>query len=323
MSDEGQNMPVQELNLKQLFDRALAGWKTPIAFSVLAVIITIILLSRSGPIYEVRMSVVPAPSSQTEMGSSNPGGGGLGALLGVMGGQTNSAYTRYQNLLTSTAVAERMQRKHDMLHVVYANYWDAKQRKWVPPQTLRGVLLGWLFSLSGVPLWTPPDITDLASYLESTLVIIAPVQSDIVTISVRDPDPAFATRLMLMAHQEANEVLRDQVAIRATQQVAYLQQKLSQTTVQDYRATLLALLSTQEKTLMLTQTSAPYAAEILSPPVAPLTPVAPRPVFSMALAILVGALVGVSVAVLFGPDWFQRLRGALLALRRRRQPGAF
>jgi uncharacterized protein involved in exopolysaccharide biosynthesis len=145
------------------------------------------------------------------------------------------------------------------------------------------------------------------------------VQSDIVNISVQHPDPVFARRLMLMAHQEANEVLRDQVAVRAAQQVEYLQQKLLQTTVQDYRQTLLSLLSAQEKTLMLTKTSAPYAAEILTPPTSSPRPVAPRPVFGIAVSILVGILVGVSVVVFFGPNWFQKLLRTTSILRRRRQ----
>jgi uncharacterized protein involved in exopolysaccharide biosynthesis len=323
MTDDTSPPSFREISLRQLLDRAQAGWRTPVIFAVIAIVLALISLSMARPVYLVEMSVVPAPSSQTETGMSSSGG--LTSLLGLAGGGQNSSYTRYQKLLTSTVVAERMQQKYDMLHVVFADLWDKKQKKWVQPVKLRDTLLGWLFALSHVPVWTPPDITDLAAYLQGNILIVPSVQSDIVAISSRHPDPVFARRLLLMAHTEANIVLRDQVAARATQQVAYLQRKLGQTTVEDYRQTLLSLLSAQEKTLMLTQTSAPYAAEVLTPPVFSARPVAPRPVLTIAVAILVGVLAGVSVVVFFGPDWWSRPRqrfGALRAALRRGRRGA-
>lgn len=318
MTQESPKSTAQEVSLRLIRERAMAGWRTPAVFTGVAVILAIIMLARAIPIYQVDMSVVPAPSSQAENGMMNTGG--VGALLGLTGMQANTSYNRYQKLLVSTAVAERMQRKHDMIHVVFSGLWNSQEKKWVPPQTVRGFLLGWLFKLSSVPIWTQPDVTDLANYLESTLIVVPAAQSDIVRISARHKDPAFARRLILMAHQEANEVLRDQVASRAAQQVAYLQQKLAQTSVQDYRQTLLSLLSAQEKTLMLTKTSAPYAAEILTPPVAQSQPVSPRPVLTIAVAILVGIMAGVATVVLFGPDWWTRTRGFLARLSRRKRP---
>jgi uncharacterized protein involved in exopolysaccharide biosynthesis len=304
--NDNPSMSVKDITLRQILDRALTGWRTPVIFSAVAVLFALIGLTMSRPIYSVEMSVVPAPSSQAENGMTP--GGGLSSVLGLVGGgQTNSTYQRYQKLLTSTAVAERMQQKHDMLHVVFADLWDKHEQKWVKPPRLRDTLLAWLFDLAHVPIWTPPDITDLAEYLKGKIIILPGVQSDIVTLSMQDADPAFATRTLLSAHTLANEVLRDQVATRAAQQVNYLQHKLSQTTVEDYRQTLLTLLSTQEKTLMLTQTSAPYAAEILTPPTSSARPVAPRPVLSIAVAILVGILAGVSTVIFFGPDWWQKL----------------
>jgi capsular polysaccharide biosynthesis protein len=119
-------------------------------------------------------------------------------------------------------------------------------------------------------------------------------------------DVDFARRLMLAAHEQANIVLRDQQAQRARQQVQYLQQKLAQITVSDYRLSLLQILSAQETTLMLTQTDASFAAEILDPPVAPTTPVSPRPVLSLFVAMLVGTLVGAMIVIFLGPDWWRR-----------------
>jgi uncharacterized protein involved in exopolysaccharide biosynthesis len=296
---------MKEFDLHVLLDRALRGWPTLLVMALLFSLAALVSLAGARPVYRVEMTVVPAPSDQS---AGATGSSTLTTLLGLAGPmQSSSNYTRYQKLLVSPVVASRMAARQGFMQEVFQNEWNAKTGRWEQPPTLRAYLLGWLFSLSSVPIWSPPDVTQLSKYLDGSLVILPGTTTDIVNISMNDRDPAFATRVMLMAHHEANIVLRDQVARRARQQVAYLQSKLAETTVADYRATLLGLLSAEEKTLMLTQTDADFAAEILSPPVVSPTPVAPRPVLTLAIAILTGILVGLALVIFFGPDWWRTL----------------
>lgn len=295
---------MKEFNLQVLMDRARAGWRTPAVAAALCVLLCLVLLSGSQPVYRTTMSVVPAPSEQNEV-ASNSASGALGSLLGLGGMAGNSTYARYQKLLSLPITAQRMQDKYGMLQKVYYAMWNKREKKWVEPITLRTHLLGWLFRLADVPIWTPPDTTNLAAYLFAKVTVLPSPQSDILTVTVNDPDPVFARQLMLADHEMANAVMRDQVARRARQQVAYLESKLSATTVEDYRQTLLALLSQQEKTLMLTQTDASFAAEILSPPTTSPMPVAPRPLLSVFIAILAGIMIGFGIVVFLGPDWWR------------------
>jgi uncharacterized protein involved in exopolysaccharide biosynthesis len=308
-------MPV--LDIRQFVERLRLGWRTPLLLVGIAVVYTLLTLPLQKPTYRVTMLVVPAPNEQ----STTTGTGGLSALLSFAGNtQSSSNYTRYQKLLVSPVVAEAMDKKYGMIRYVFASYWDKERRIWVAPNTLRGFLLGWLFQLSHVPAWSPPDATSLATYLEDNLLIVPAVRNDILTISMTNSDVAFAKKVMLAAHEQANIVLRDQVARRAHQQVLYLQEKLTQTTISDYRQTLLQILSTQEKNLMLTQTNASFAAEILDPPVASQIPVAPRPILSMFVAVLAGGLVGSIIVVFCGPDWWQRSRRIVADWRSARRP---
>lgn len=293
---------MQEFSIGTLLARARDGWRTPLIFAALLAVFTLLSLIGSKPVYRVTMSVVPAPSdqgSQAIMPSS-----GLTTLLGL-GSGGNINFMRYQKLLSSTVVAQRLQDKHRMLQFVFSGNWDKNRKVWIQKKTTRDYMLGWLLRLSNLPTWSPPDITALARYLESQFVIVPSATNDIVTITMDSADVDFAKRVMLTTHDEANQVLRDQVAVRARQQVAYLQNKLAETSIQDYRATLLAMLGAQEKMLMLTQTDASYAAEILSPPVASSTPVAPRPVLGLFVAVLVGILSGLAVVIFLGPQWWQ------------------
>lgn len=304
---------MQEFNISMLMDRALRGWRTPVAFAAIFVLCVLIMLPGQKPVYSVTMTVMPAPNEQT--GTTGNSGGALTTLLGFAGAADNSNYSRYQKLLISPVVAQRMEDHHGMLRYVFASNWDKQAQKWVPTENLRTALLGWLLRLANLPTWSPPNAATLAKFLEGTLLIVPSTQTDIVTITMNDRDVAFATRVMLAAHQEANAVLRDQVASRARQQVVYLQSKLAQTTVADYRATLLQILSAQEKTLMLTQTDASFAAQILSPPVAAPTPVSPRPVLSVFVAGLAGGLIGTMIVIFLGPNWWQQALHFLSRLR--------
>lgn len=296
---------MQEFSIATLLTRVRDGWRTPIAFAIIFAVFTLITLAGSRPVYRVTMLIVPAPSDQGAQ-SIMPNTGALSSLLGLgSGGDVN--FMRYQKLLSSPVVAQRLQDKYGMLQYVFAGSWDAKHKTWIRHYTIRDYMLGWLLRLANVPTWAPPDITALAHYLESQLVIMPATTSDIVTVSMDSGDVEFAKHVMLTTHEQANRVLRDQIARRARLQVAYLESKLAQTSVEDYRATLLAMLGNQQKMLMLAQTDASYAAEILSPPMASPTPIAPRPVLSLFVAILVGILTGLAVTIFLGPYWWRDL----------------
>ncbi len=308
---------INEFNLRTILDALLAGWRTIAAFIAVAILYTLMTLATTPATYRVQMMVLPAPSDTAQQSSS--GSGALTALLGIAGGaQSGSDYIRYQRLMGSPAVAQRLQNKYNLLQYVFSDRWDEKRKQWRPARaTLRIILLGWLFDISHVPVSPPPDATALADFITAQIQILPSQTTDVVNVSMTSRNADFAKRIMLLAHEQTNALLRDQVAARARQQVAYLQGKLAQTSVADYRATLLALLSAQEKNLMLTQTDASFAAEIVSPPIASPVPVSPRPVLSMAVAVLVGGLLGAALVIFFGADWRHKVWGIVRKFRAR------
>ena len=308
-----------EINFIYIRDRMLQSWRTLAAFAVIGVFLSIFMLSFQRPVYSVRMTVVPTPSAQSSFAAGGTGSA-LGSLFNLGITQSSSDYVRYQRLLHSTVVAERLARNYGMLQYVFSNAWNKETKSWQQPPTTRASLLGWLFDIAHVPIWSPPDISALAAFLEGSIQIMPSTQTDIVGISMDSSNPEFARRILLLAHQEANEVLRHQVEVRAKEKAAYLRERLNQTNVEDYRQTLLTLLSTEEKTLMVTQTSNEFAAEILSPPTQSATPLSPRPVMSVVVGFVIGIILGSAVTILFGPHWLSGVRAWLSqrGLRRRK-----
>jgi hypothetical protein len=312
---------MRELDLGALWNRLVRGWKTPAVIAVIAAMVGLASLPGSKPVYSVHMLIMPAPTDQGAPGNS---GSTLTSLLGIVGGGgggQSSNYVRYQNLLFSNAVAQRMEDQHRMLRYVFRENWDEKKQRWIQPHSLRSDMTDWLLRIANVPVWSPPDVTALAQFLKRKLIVLPSTTNDIIDVSMDDKDVAYATHIMLTANEEANAVLRDQVARRASQQVGYLERKLAQTTVEDYRQALLTLLSSEEKTLMLTQTDASFAAEIVSPPIASPTPVSPRPVLLIFVAMLVGSILGSGIVIFFGPDWWQPLHVRINTIFRRQHGG--
>jgi uncharacterized protein involved in exopolysaccharide biosynthesis len=293
-----------EFNFLLIRNRIIAGWRTPALLAAVAVVLAVVMLALSRPVYSVKMTVMPAPSAQSGIASGGTGST-ITSLFNLGISQTNSDYVRYQRLIGSTIVAERLQRDYGLLQYVYADMWDKKNKRWIERRTWRNYVFGWLFAIAHVPMWTPPDIASLASYIDGAIIIKPSTQTDIVGLSMDSKDPAYARRILLLVNLEANEVLRNQVATRAKQKAAYLRNELNQVSVEDYRQALLALLSNEEKTLMFTETSHAFAAEILSPPTASAIPVSPRPIMSLFVAALIGILLGTTLVVFLGPDWWK------------------
>jgi hypothetical protein len=308
MSQSGQLFEQKEFTLATVIERTREGWRIPLVCAVAGVLLMILILPTMTPRYTVSMTVVPPPADQSQ--GSGGANSALSGILSLAGGsslaQGNSYYMRYQKVLVSPAVAARMQKDYGMLQIVFQDQWDAENKQWKEPASLRIRMLGWLFRLANVPAWTHPDVMTLSSFLEGNIVVVPSTLNDIVTVSMTSSNRELAKKILLTAHTEANAVLRDMVARHASQQVAYLQNKLAGVTVADYRAALLQILSSQEKTLMLTQTDAPFAADIVSPPIASDVPSAPRPLLYVALAAAVGALIGEALVALLGQAWILR-----------------
>ena len=158
-----------EFDLGALWHRLIRGWKTPATVAVIAALLALASLPGSKPVYSVHMLIMPAPSEQTAASAS---GGPLSALLGIAGGGPASNYIRYQSLLFSNAVAQRIRDKYSMLQFVFQNNWDAKNHRWVQQHTLRGDLTAWLLRLANVPVWSPPDITSLGLFHRQNIVVL-------------------------------------------------------------------------------------------------------------------------------------------------------
>ena len=260
---------------------------------LLAVGVEIVSTSR----YTATVVLAPA-ANRTEMPQLK---GGLAALSGLAGGKLGggnvSSMDRFGFLLTSTRLTAYQIANRQILRVLFPERWDATLGRWKEPSGLMQTVAGGIKTLFGIPAWLPPDEFAVAKLYERSLAQGKVGDTELVRLSYTDKDAARAERVLRWIVADANEIVRADAALRARQQSVYLREQLRTSTIQDYRDALLALLSQEEQTLMLSSSQLPFAADTVEGGATSLIPTSKRPVTSAIAGTLVGLVLAYLVAL--------------------------
>jgi uncharacterized protein involved in exopolysaccharide biosynthesis len=206
-------------------------------------------------------------------------------------------FDSFEHMLSSIAVAERLERDHQVLQHVYVREWDAADQRWIAPTGTIATIRSKILAAFGVPAWAPPSPESLAGQLKRQVKIVTDPRSSIITLTYANKDPAFATEMLQWLCDETDHVLkeRDQQATKA--QIDYIDARLQTIQVEEHRRALGELLLDLERKAMITAIDQPYAATIIDGPRAPDLPSSPRPFVSLAVGLLGGFTVGCMIAL--------------------------
>jgi uncharacterized protein involved in exopolysaccharide biosynthesis len=264
-------------------------------------------IKSTSPTYTVEMVVAPASGPGQIARSSGPTISSFAA--GLLGGGISSApiprYEQFLHLITSVPMAERLEEKYGLLQIIKAENWDAENQRWVrPPPNFRSKVKQFF----GLPAWTAPNIGALADFLRDTVSISPVDNTSYRRISIEHSDPEFALTLLIWLYEEAEEMLRDKSMISTLAQIRYIEKQLAKVTIADHRLGLIALLSEQEKTMMLADGGAAFSAEVTELPVIPNRPTSPRPVSTLVAAALASIAFGVVLVFVLNMALGNRLK---------------
>lgn len=213
--------------------------------------------------YKYTASIVVVPADESDAGRSS-GLAGLGSLVGVnLGGKQGSAFVYFAEAIKSQAVAETLARDERIMTTVFGNQWDPATRSWVDRPSLVGDIKQAVRSVLGAPIepWSPPSGDDLHRYLQDSLTIIEDKEKAKLTITLKHQDRAFATYVLNKAYRETDEFLRRNSLNRTTEYADYLERRMGQVTVAEYRQSLAETLAAYEKTRMMASSNVSFAAE--------------------------------------------------------------
>jgi hypothetical protein len=252
-------------------------------------------------LYTAKLLVSPADQSGSKSGSDLAS---LGSLVGVnISGQAGSAFSMYADATISYPVAERLSRDRRIMRSVFRGQWNERLRGWREPTSAFGRLLSSTKAMFGIRQrpWHAPDAKDLKLFMESEVSVVEDKRKSAATLVFSDTDPLFAAYFLTQINATADSFLREKALARASSYVTYLERRLGQIQVAEYRQSMAQVLGNYEKTKMMASSDASYAAEPFGGAWVSPVPTRPRPLIILALSALAGLVVWLALVLLLMP----------------------
>jgi hypothetical protein len=257
-------------------------------------------------VYTVTMLIAPVQESAQRL----PGGlQSLASIAGINLPSGDSAnFQVYLDALQSRATADAVAKKQELMRQLYPRDWSEADQMWREPDDPMARLYNQIRAFLGVPLavWAPPSGERLQLYLSRVLQIQKTRTSPVVTAALLTDKPQLGQELLLALHESVDTILRERTLQRTNSYIQYLTTALRNTTIADYRETLIAALSEQEKTRMMASSGVAFVAEPFGQPVVSSRPTSPKIVGVMIPAFVFGLVLATLLASIFD-GYFRRL----------------
>lgn len=300
-----------------LVDAIIGVWERRLSIVIIGTIVValaVLYLNIATYTYTAQIKV-----ASVDLVERQRGGGALSSLAAVAGvgfrePLSDPQFELYIEGLTSAETAEVLVQDPRIMRTIYRGFWRESEQRFVePPPSLRQSVTNGIKGVLGLPIypWQEPNALRLSSYLTMNIQISRSKDSIISTITFVDEDRDFGVYFLETLHNTVNERLRQRAIRRSTASIKYLKEQLDIIQVSEYRQALLQALSEQERIRMTASSGLPFAAEIISGPSSPENPDRPRALVTLALAILLGGVLGTMFA-------FTRFAIADAKARRRR-----
>jgi uncharacterized protein involved in exopolysaccharide biosynthesis len=283
------------------------GWFVDVTWRYRLTVLAVFALVMAGAVFYLHQATYKytAELRVTAVYSSQqlPSGlGGIASLAGINlpGDKQVSPIALYGEAMRSRDVADAVVADKVLMQHLFADEWDAASGAWREQPSLRKDIVRAAKRLLGVPdtPWSEPDSADVQRHLARNLAIIDSAKTNVTTVAVNDPDPAMAARLLSTLNTAADRHIRERALARASEYIVYLERKLLEVQVAEYRQSLVQALSAQERIRMMASTGAPYSAEPLGRIIVSTKPTTPKPAVVLIAGVLFGLILGILAAVL-------------------------
>ncbi len=255
------------ISLADVTRQIWSGRLVVVAALVFGLMYGLLQARRAGPLYSAIVSVMPA---QTDADMGGGGGGAIGMLASLTGGGGGSQvpkFTQFLFTIGSVGVAQRLDRDHDTVCVIYRGLCDPKTHVWKRRTGMRAAFNGFLARVAGLPDPNGPlTVIDLAQFNAGAIGVTKDKATGLVTLSFQHPNPNFAADYLKLVLTTANDYMREQDRSTQRNMVEYVARRLSTSTNVEQHQSLSNLMLQQERRLMMTEVNAPYAATILDGP---------------------------------------------------------
>lgn len=264
-------------------DLSLRYWRAMVASVTVCVAAAIIYILTATPMY--RAELVLSPVRQQEPSTILAQLGGLASLAGINLGATPNSQNALA-VLTSRAFLRGFIQQHDLVGLL------------VPERVVDLQKAESADANTAAALKTRILNEAVDTFLSDILIVQPDAKTGLVYLYVDWSDPEIAAVWANWLVAEVNVFLRQKDLGQAEQNVKYLTSQLEQTTLLGMQNAISRLIENEMNTVMLASARVDYSFEVIDPAIRPLVRHSPRTVLVIALATLLGLLIGLAVASL-------------------------
>jgi len=260
-----------------------------LAIGLVAVAVTL----RMPDVYQSNALLVPVAQERARGMSSIAGLSALAGLAGVnLGAAAVDNTTLAVQMLGAREFLTRFVREHDLMIPLFAaDRWDPSSRKWViNPEIYDQTSQKWVRVVDPPARPEPTDWEIFETFSKAVQVEQDP-KTSLVRVSVESRSPDDAKKWLDLLIKSVNLRMRERDLNEANRSMAYLEQRLAQTTVSEIRMAMYQLIEEQMKTAMLAEARSEYVFRTLDPAVVPAEKSRPKRALICIAATLVGGFV--------------------------------
>jgi LPS O-antigen subunit length determinant protein (WzzB/FepE family) len=229
-------------------------------------------------------SVVMIPSKMDAgVGSASRLAGSLGGLVGFANLDLGGGAVKDEAIavLKSRQFTEQFLTEENLLPELYADLWDSEKKVWIDPE--RAPSMGAAFR----------------RFDQSIRFVREDVDSGVFTLEILWTDPVQAAQWANALVRRLNERMRTMAIAESENSLRYLHEQLKQAEIVELRRAIAGLVEQHVNRIMVAKVRPEYAFQILDPAVPPDIAdfVSPRPMLTLVIATVLGALLGVLVAL--------------------------
>lgn len=184
--------------------------------------------------------------------------------------------------LRSERFAEQFIEQHELLPILFAEFWDHSAQRWITDGRVEA-----------------PDLRDAVSFFTSdVLAIDSDPRSGLTNLSVSWTDPVLAREWADALVQDLNDSLRAQALADAERNVEHLKAQIKQPGAATVQQALARLLEVELQRVMLAKVQPDVAFAVIDPARTPKDPIGPQRIKFTLIALGGGALLGAMVVFL-------------------------
>jgi uncharacterized protein involved in exopolysaccharide biosynthesis len=239
--------------------------------------------------YTSRLVIMPTEASQQLSDLLRNAGSSViaNSLTSLTGNEQITYFDRFSKQLTSVNTATALKEHAGLIESLMSLRWNDQKKFWEADSFLTPVK-----AYLGLDTDVDTSAQAVAEFLRKNLTQEQDRDSPITTLSLDATDAEVARRTLGYLHQYSDDRIKQAIYQQTQSKLEYLQRRLQNVTVNDYRQTLIGLILDQEKILMLIQPNLPFAAEALEPPEVLTEPTSPKKGRILAVAGLLGLALG-------------------------------